>query len=64
MSHWLDFDLDATVHDFEYTRRATVNMNRIIDSSDFAQMDAEMIFDYLSREMEIVLCPDYLRRYI
>lgn len=64
MSHWLDFDLDATVHDFEYTRRATVNMNRIIDSSDFAQMDAEMIFDYLSREMEIVLFPDYLRRYI
>ena len=64
MSHWLDFDLDATVHDFEYTRRAAVKMNRIIDSSDFEQMDADMIFDYLSKEMEIVVFPDYLRRYI
>ena len=64
MSDWLDFDLDKTVHDFEYTRRAAVKMNRIIDSGEFAEMDAEMIFDYLAKEMDIVLFPDYLKRYI
>ena len=64
MNSWLDFDLDKTVRDYEYTRRAAVQMNRIIDSSEFAQMDADMIFDYLSGQMEVVLFPDYLKRYI
>ena len=64
MDNWLDFDPDQTIRDFDYTRRAAANMNRIIDASEFADMDADMIFRYLAKEMEIVLFPDYLKRYI
>ena len=64
MSDWLDFDPDMTIRDFDYTRRAAANMNRIIDASEFADMDADMIFHYLAGEMEIVYFPDYLKRYI
>lgn len=64
MNDWMNFDLDKTVHDFEYTRRAAVHMNRIIDSREFEEMDADMIFDYLANRMEIVWFPDYLKRYI
>ena len=64
MNDWLDFDPDQTIRDFDYTRRAAANMNRIIDSAEFADMDADMIFHYLAKEMEIVYFPDYLKRYI
>ena len=64
MSTWLDFDVDQTIRDFDYTKRAAASMNRIIDSAAFEEMDAEMIFSYLSREMEVVLFPDFLKRYI
>lgn len=64
MSNWLDFDIDQTIRDYDYTMRAAASMNRIIDSSEFEEMDADMIFNYLSREMEIVLFPDFLKRYI
>lgn len=64
MSNWLDFDLDKTVKDFEYTRRAAIQMNRVIDSDEFKDMDSDMIFDYLANRMEIVWFPDYLKRYI
>ena len=64
MGDWLDFDLDKSVRDYEYTRRAAVQMNRVIDSGDFEDMDANMIFDYLVNRMEIVWFPDYLKRYI
>ena len=64
MSSWMDFDIDKTIHDFDYTRRAAVRMNEVIESEDFAEMDAEMIFSYLSKQMSIVLFPDFLKRYI
>ena len=64
MSNWLDYDIDKTIYDFDYTKRAVAGMNRIMDSQAFADMDADMIFDYLSKEMEVVLFPGYLKRYI
>ena len=64
MSDWLDFDFEKTLQDFDYTRRAAAKMNRIIDAGEFAEMDADMIFDYLANGMEVVLFPDYLKRYI
>ena len=64
MSDFRDFDLDRTLHDYDYTLRAVYKMNRIMDSAEFESMDAEEIFDYLSKEMEIILFPDYLKRYI
>ena len=64
MSEWLDFDLDKSVRDYEYTRRAAVQMNRIIDSGDFEEMDADMIFAYLQGKMQLVSFRDFLRRYL
>jgi hypothetical protein len=64
MNNWLDFDIDKTIRDFDYTKRAAARMNAVIDSKDFEDMDADMIFKYLSEQMNIVLFPDYLKRYI
>ena len=64
MTYWQDFDIDRTIRDFDYTKRAAAGMNRIIDSAPFEDMDAGKIFQYLSKEMEVVLFPDYLKRYI
>ena len=64
MSDWQDFDLDRTIHDYDYTRRAVCKMNRIMDSSEFESMDADAIFRYLSDEMDVVIFPDFLKRYI
>ena len=64
MSDWQDFELDRTIHEYSYTPRAVKKISRIIDSEEFASMDADAIFKYLSEEMEIVLFPDYLKRYI
>ena len=64
MNNWLDYDFDSTIKDFEYTRRAAAGISRVIDSADFQDMDADMIFEYLSREIEVVLFPDYLKRYL
>ena len=64
MSSWLDYDFDSTIRDFEYTRRAAAGISRVMDSDDFRDMDADMIFEFLSKEMEVVLFPDYLKRYI
>ncbi len=64
MNNWQDLDLEETIHEYDYTRRAVYNMNRIMDAADFESMDAEKIFKYLSEEMDIVIFPDFLKRYI
>lgn len=64
MNDWLDFDIDKTIRDFDYTKRAVANMDAVISSEDFESMDSEMIFKYLSEQMNVVLFPDYLKRYI
>lgn len=64
MNNWTDFEFDQTIHDFEYTRRAVLNMNAIVNSTDFESMDADMIFDYLKDQIQIVIFPDFLKRYL
>ena len=59
-----DFDCTRSIRDFEFTKRAVHDMNRILDSEEFQHMDAEQIFRYLSEEMSIVVFSDFLKRYI
>ena len=59
-----DFDCSHSIRDYEFTRRAVHEMNRILDSKAFEDMDAEEIFRYLSEEMSIVVFSDYLKRYL
>ncbi len=58
------FDCSRSIRDFEFTRRAVRDMNRILDSEQFQEMDSEEIFRYLSEEMTIVVFCDYLKRYL
>ena len=59
-----DFDCSRSIRDYEFTRRAVHDMNRVLDSEMFREMDAEEIFRYLSEEMSIVVFGDYLKRYL
>jgi len=63
-NYFEDFDCSRSIRDFEFTRRAVREMNRILDSEQFAEMDSEEIFRYLSEEMTIVVFHDYLKRYL
>jgi len=63
-NNWLDLDIEQTISEYEFTRGAVLNLNRIISSHDFESMDAHMIFEYLSKEMRIVRFNDFLKRYI
>ena len=57
-------DFSATVHDYDFTRKAIRHIHKIVNSEDFEDMDVDMIFDLLLNEMEIVSFRDYLKRYI
>ena len=64
VENWWDLDFEGTVRDFDFTRKAIRNMNRVLDSEQFQNMDAQAIYQYLFREMELVSFKDYLKRYI
>lgn len=61
---WSRIDFDSTIKDFEFTRRAMNEIHKVVYSGDFEDMDAEMIFSYLQRKMELVSFRDFLRRYL
>ena len=60
----MTFDISDSIKDYEYTKRSIVNYNRMIESSQFEEMSSDAIFQYLTRQMELVSFGDYLRRYI
>lgn len=60
----MEFDITHTIEDYEYTRRSVLDMNRIMDSREFREMDSETIYHYLLGQMKIVSFKDYLKRYI
>ncbi len=60
----MEFDITHTIEDYEYTRRSVRDMNRILDSREFAEMDSETIYQYLLGQMRIVSFKDYLKRYV
>ena len=60
----MEFDITHTIEDYEYTRRSVTDMNRIVDSEEFREMDSDTIFHYLVGQMKIASFKDYLKRYI
>ena len=57
-------DLDHSIKDFEYTRRAMRNIRTLTQSEDFRTMDSETIYSYLQDTQTFVFFCDYLKRYI
>lgn len=62
--NWLDFNLDKTINEFEYTRKATFDINRIIEDEDYENKDADMIYEYLMEKTKVISFKDHLKRYI
>lgn len=62
LQHNLFFD--GTMRDYDFTSRVVHDMTRIVRAEDFSDMDADLIFNYLFRQMELVSFRDYLKRYI
>ena len=63
-SLWDASDFESTVRDYEFTRRAIRQIQRIVASDDFLDMDSTAIFVFLNKQMEIVSFKDYLKRYL
>ncbi|MDO4519298.1 MAG: hypothetical protein Q4B47_03215 [Eubacteriales bacterium] len=64
-----DLDFEQTVafdsvQDFEFTRKALQRFREVVSLEDFEDEDAEVIFRYLYKEMELVSFGDFLKRYI
>ena len=63
----LDFKQAAafeSVQDFEFTRKAAQRFREVVSLDSFEEEDAEVIFHYLYKEMELVSFGDYLKRYV
>ncbi len=64
-----DLDFEQTVafdavEDFEFTRKAAQKFRQVVSLDSFEDEDADVIFHYLYKEMELVSFGDYLKRYI
>lgn len=64
-----DLDFEQTVafdrvEEFEFTRKAAQKFRQVVSLEGFEDEDAEVIFHYLYKEMELVSFGDHLRRYI
>ena len=62
----LDFEQSTafdSVEEFEFTRKAVQKFRQVVNLEGFEE-DAEVIFHYLYREMELVSFGDHLKRYI
>ena len=65
--HDLDFEQTVvydSVEEFEFTRKAIQKFRQVVNLADFEDEDADVIFNYLYKEMELVSFGDYLKRYI
>lgn len=57
-------DCDRSIRSYDFTHRSAQNLKRIFHSDQFEEESAELIYDYLINEMEIVLFNDYLKRFL
>ena len=64
MNEWKNFDLDRTIHDYEYTMRTLHKMHSFTETPEFKAMDTDALFEFISNEMSIVPFSDFLKRYI
>ena len=63
----LDFEENVafdSVKDFEFTRKAAQRFRQVVSLEGFEEEDADVIFHYLYKEMELVSFGDHLKRYI
>lgn len=63
----LDFEQNVafdSVKDFEFTRKAAQRFRQVVSLDGFEEEDADVIFHYLYKEMELVSFGDHLKRYI
>lgn len=63
----LDFEQTVafdSVQDYEFTRRAAQRFRQVVSLEEFEDEDADVIFNYLYKEMELVSFGDHLKRYI
>ena len=64
-----DLDFEQTVafdrvEEFEFTRKAAQRFRQVVSLEGFEDEDADVIFHYLYKEMELVSFGDHLKRYI
>lgn len=64
-----DLDFEQTVafdrvQDFEFTRKAAQRFRQVVSLDSFEDEDADVIFNYLYKEMKLVSFGDHLKRYI
>ena len=63
----LDFEQTMvfdTVKDFEFTKKAAQKFRQVVSLESFEEEDADVIFRYLYKEMELVSFGEHLKRYI
>ena len=63
----LDFEQNVAfdkVQEYEFTRRAAQRFRQVVSLDSFEDEDADVIFHYLYKEMELVSFGDHLKRYI
>ena len=53
-----------TAKDFEFTKSAAQRFRQVVSLDSFEDEDADVIFHYLYKEMELVSFGDHLKRYI
>ena len=51
----IEFDITKSLRDYEYTKRSVVDLNRVVDSKQFEEMDSETIFQYQKDRLRIHL---------
>lgn len=59
-----DTDLQKTIRDYDYTRKAVRRLYKTVTGDDFKDMDVIRIYHCLLSEMELVSFKDYLKRYL
>ena len=57
-------DFNATIRDYEFTRRARRQIFEVVSDKSFEDMPAEEIFQFLYKGISLVSFSDYLKRYL
>ena len=63
----LDFEQNVAfdkVQEYEFTRRAAQRFRQVVSLDSFEDEDADVIFHYLYKEMELVSFGDHLKRFM
>ncbi len=64
MDYPYEDELDRTIRDFEFTKKARKQIQRVVTSESFQDLSCEEIMFLLRDEMQQVSFKDYLKRYL